>query len=223
LSTLETYDFAYRFPSIDGGPDGQIKLAWGSGEPAFNAKVPLDTNTSVHRVRTAALAFTAEECRRVIEVGDALPKMAGLMEQDHRERYRDSQVAWMPTHPDTHWMYHKLAVLFNEANAYFDFELLGFVEPPQYTVYGAGQHFDWHIDVGGGGASVRKLSMTVQLSDGSEYEGGDLEFHEGSDGDRQRALGTATIFPSFIAHRVRPIVSGVRRSLVAWACGPSFR
>ena len=38
-----------------------------------------------------------------------------------------------------------------------------------------------------------------------------------------RELGAATVFPSYLAHRVAPVQSGVRRSLVAWAYGPAFR
>ena len=49
----------------------------------------------------------------------------------------------------------------------------------QYTVYegGAKGHYDWHTDVMFNGIKEmdRKLSVTVQLTDGSEYEGGDFE------------------------------------------------
>ena len=43
------------------------------------------------------------------------------------------------------------------------------------------QHYDWHADqdsVGyhGQNGKYRKLSLSVQLSDPSEYEGGELEF-----------------------------------------------
>jgi PKHD-type hydroxylase len=223
MSSVESHRFVYNFPSIGGDPQGKRVLAWRDGTQPFHSELDLDTNPDVHLIRTAAGAFTADECRRVIEIGNVRPQMGGVVEDHRRERHRASQVAWIEPHPDTHWLYHKLAVLFNEANAYFNFELLGLVDSPQYAVYGAGHHFDWHIDVGGGAASLRKLSITVQLTGGSEYEGGDLEFHDDVDRQQQRALGTATIFPSFIAHRVIPVASGIRRSLVAWACGPSFR
>jgi PKHD-type hydroxylase len=222
MPSLASHRFAYTFPSIERGAAGQLALAWQAGTQPFNAEFELDTSPSLHLIRSLAGAFSADECRRIAALGSARPKMDGTTD-DHRERYRASEVAWIEPAADAHWLYHKLAVLFSDVNGHYGFELLGLLDPLQYTVYGAGQHFDWHIDVGGGAASLRKLSLTVQLSDGGDYEGGDLEFHDEVDRRQQRALGTATVFPSFLAHRVSPVVSGVRRSLVAWACGPSFR
>lgn len=222
MSSLESHRFAYMFPSIERDAAGQLALAWAAGARPFDAQVDLDTNPSLHLIRSMAGAFSADECRRIAGLGNARPAMDGKTE-DHRERYRASEVVWIEPGADAHWLYHKLAVLFSDVNVHYGFELLGLLDPLQYTVYGAGQHFDWHIDVGGGAASLRKLSLTVQLTDGADYTGGDLEFHDDIDLQQQRALGTATVFPSFLAHRVTPVVSGVRRSLVAWACGPSFR
>jgi len=222
MSSLASHRFTYAFPSIERDAKGQATLAWQSGTQPFHADIELDTNPSLHLIRSLAGAFSADECARIVKIGDSLPKFNGMME-GHRERYRASEVVWIDPGADSHWLYHKLGVLFHDVNAHFGFELLGLLDPLQYTVYGGGHHFDWHIDVGGGAASLRKLSLTVQLTDGAEYGGGDLEFHDDVDRAVQRALGTATVFPSFLAHRVSPVVSGVRRSLVAWACGPSFR
>jgi PKHD-type hydroxylase len=222
MPSLESHRFAYTFPSIERDAAGQLALAWEAGARPFDAEMDLDTNPALHLIRSMAGAFSPDECRRIVELGNARPKMNGKTE-DHRERYRVSEVVWIEPVADAHWLYHKLAVLFNDVNAHYGFELLGLLDPLQYTVYGPGQHFDWHIDVGGGAASLRKLSLTLQLTGGADYEGGDLEFHDQVDRQQQRALGTATVFPSFLAHRVSPVVSGVRRSLVAWACGPSFR
>jgi PKHD-type hydroxylase len=223
MSAVETHRFAYVFPSISSGSLGDRQLSWQHGMGPFDCRLDLDANPEAHLIRTAADAFSADECARLVEAGDALPQAGSMVEDHRREHYRAGRVCWIEPHPATNWLYHKLAVLFSEANTYFNFELLGLIDPPQFTVYGAGHHFDWHIDVGGGAASLRKLSMTVQLTDAAEYEGGDLEFHDDTDPRRQRLLGTATIFPSYVAHRVTPVTSGTRRSLVAWACGPTFR
>jgi len=93
----------------------------------------------------------------------------------------------------------------------------------QYTVYGPEQHFDWHMDLGPGATSTRKLSMTIQLSGNDDYTGGALEFVNAPAMHEARAMGAATFFPSYLAHRVTPVETGTRRSLVAWACGPAFR
>ena len=79
--------------------------------------------------------------------------------------------------------------------------------------------------------SVRKISMTVNLVDGNEYEGGNLEFDFGAVNgkdriktcDEIRPKGSLTVFPSFIPHRVTPITQGVRYSLVLWSLGPPWQ
>jgi PKHD-type hydroxylase len=214
----------YRFPSIRRGADGQVALAWDEGARAFHDTLELDTVDSAHKIRVARGAFTAEECRRIVEFGDAQQQFGALAERDERSRYRSGKVAWLPPDEGAHWLYHRLAVLFNEANQHYDFELLGLLHAPQYATYQPGHHFDWHIDVGSEAASLRKLSLSVQLSDSGAYGGGDLEFPFPDVGiEEQREIGAAIIFPSYLAHRVSPVTFGVRRSLVAWACGPTFR
>ena len=70
----------------------------------------------------------------------------------------------------------------------------------------------------------RKLTVVVQLSDPADYAGGALELWPDSATHTAPALrGTATIFPSFMLHRVTPVTEGTRWSLTLWAHGPSFR
>ncbi|MDB2656544.1 2OG-Fe(II) oxygenase [Crocinitomicaceae bacterium] len=80
------------------------------------------------------------------------------------------------------------------------------------------------MDFGAAEISARKLSVTVQLSDPDEYEGGDLEFminHKTVKAPRKK--GTIVVFPSFIMHRVTPITKGTRQSIVGWVSGPPYR
>jgi PKHD-type hydroxylase len=70
----------------------------------------------------------------------------------------------------------------------------------------------------------RKLSFSLILSDSSEYEGGDFEILHGSFPDKlEQKRGRILAFPSYIVHRVTPIISGSRRSIVFWALGPKFK
>jgi PKHD-type hydroxylase len=72
----------------------------------------------------------------------------------------------------------------------------------------------------------RKLSLIIQLTDPSEYEGGDFQFDSDipqPDPAEIKQRGTVIVFPSFLRHRVTPVTSGVRRSLVSWVEGPKFR
>jgi PKHD-type hydroxylase len=90
--------------------------------------------------------------------------------------------------------------------------------------YVEGDFFDWHLDFGPGESSKRKLSMTIQLSDPSEYEGGDLQFMINQNiVSASREKGIIVIFPSFILHRVTPITKGTRQSIVGWVSGPPYR
>jgi len=72
--------------------------------------------------------------------------------------------------------------------------------------------------------SCRKLSMVVQLSDPAGYIGGNLQLMvSGAAKSMPRDRGSVVIFPSWQVHRVTPLESGVRYSLVAWIWGESFR
>jgi PKHD-type hydroxylase len=117
----------------------------------------------------------------------------------------------------------RLGSLISRANQHYRFELRGFLESIQVAQYGAADFFDWHIDLGRGHASLRKVSITIQLSDPGEYDGGELEF-QGMAGVRQpRTQGTGILFPSFLGHRVTTITRGTRYSMVAWASGSPFK
>ena len=95
----------------------------------------------------------------------------------------------------------------------------------QYAEYANDDGYDWHADLLRGQTLQRKLSICVQLSLPDEYEGGDVEAKlSGRDTiTASREAGDALMFPSFVQHRVAPVTRGVRRSIVAWYLGPSFR
>jgi len=166
--------------------------------------------------------FSPEECERVSELGLRQRQRIGTMMYARRD-IRKSVIAWIGLHDETEWLYAKVWQTFNAVNRWFGFELLGLVDEVQFATYAEGDRFDWHLDTGGGQTSTRKISMSVQLSDESAYTGGDLEFCACSELEYRRRQGTIIVFPSFLGHRITPITSGVRRSLVAWAHGPVFK
>ena len=149
----------------------------------------------------------------------------GVRRQDNS--YRTSHTGWIPRQDPYRWIYQRLGELVNEANAaYWHFDLTGMIEPIQLTEYSAEQsgHYDWHTDVGGGRASMRKISISLQISDASEYEGGELQFMtRRKPQNAKQSAGTAVLFPSYILHRVRPVTRGIRRSIVVWVSGPPYR
>lgn len=106
--------------------------------------------------------------------------------------------------------------------AHFGFDVQG-IETPQYMVYREGDHFGWHYDRGDGADRPRKLSMTLQLSHTSDYEGCDLQAFTGNGIlTAKRERGSALAFPSFLMHQVTPLTRGERRALVVWAYGAPF-
>ena len=109
----------------------------------------------------------------------------------------------------------------------FGFDVTSFCEV-QYTKYFATEngHYDWHEDVLWESDRMydRKLSVTVQLSDPDDYEGGEFQFKEGEQPPSTcREKGTILVFPSYLVHRVTPVTKGTRKSLVAWFEGPRWR
>ena len=79
------------------------------------------------------------------------------------------------------------------------------------------------MDVGGGVALKRKISIVLQLSDPEEYEGWNFElFVNRKITKLPNSKGTVILFPSYCMHRVTPITKGERKSLVLWATGPKL-
>jgi PKHD-type hydroxylase len=172
--------------------------------------------------------FTPEQIKAIRALGDALPLTAATVGGDKVvDGIRRSETGWIGLNPDSTFIYDNLGFIARQLNGqFFDFDLFGFVEDIQYTVYRAdGGHYDWHLDRGvGGGQAPRKLSLVLQLSNPSEYEGGDLEvFTEQEPLKMEKKQGLVVAFPSFVLHRVTPITSGIRRTLVVWLSGPKFR
>ena len=157
------------------------------------------------------------------------------------KRKRNSDLVWLN---DT-WIFKELHPYIHEANknAGWNFEW-DRSESCQFTKYKLQQFYDWHQDSwdkpykkeGPDNGKVRKLSMTCQLTDGSEYEGGELEFdfrnydpHMREESKHLRQAkeilpkGSIIVFPSFVWHRVKPVTKGTRYSLVMWNLGYPFK
>jgi PKHD-type hydroxylase len=187
---------------------------------------PTGQNDLVATVRAAPSYFNAAECDRILELGEAAPQITGKVGQalGQDEEIRRSRVTAIYPGADTAWLFDKLEYVLLHLNEGYGYRLSGFLEGAQVAWYedhadGRGGHYDWHVDIGPGRYSLRKLSMSVQLSDGADYDGGDLEFMASEEsGIRDR--GSLIVFPSFLEHRVTPVTRGVRASMVSWIAGP---
>lgn len=138
---------------------------------------------------------------------------------------RRCNLTWLNNNPNTHWVFEKLANAVSTLNAqFYNFDLTGFGEALQLTNYDQAEKgmYGWHQDYGG--KISRKLSLVVQLTDPSRYEGGNLQIlTTGEPSTVRKQRGLVCVFPSYTLHQVTPVTSGTRQSLVAWVSGPAFK
>ena len=198
-------------------------------------------------------AIDPETCQRLIDLGSGAFKDGHVDRQtevSEIERVtgktgdlgldvasRRSDIAWI----NQQWVYDLIFPYMESANqkAGWNFDIRA-SEPLQLTRYKPGGFYYWHKDGCGDHLStykrpeneylngrVRKLSMTILLNDA--YQGGDFQFSALSQAEikiqtpKLGGIGSIIIFPSFMQHRITPITSGVRYSLVAWFLGPPFK
>ena len=210
--------------------------------------------------------FTRQEVEDLHHASDKLEFRAGEVGQSTKDKdaeqeggvedlsIRSSKVKWfemeqnhMPEHLST-----KIHDAVNLANSECRWNhKIEYMENPQYTIYSEqperkGDFYTWHTDSGPipyGNGMHRKLSMTIQLSDQDDYEGGHfqwLEPHKQFDkmtgtnpqvnmqdaittlSHSAKTIGSVVIFPSFLYHQVTPILSGTRKSLVCWFTGHPY-
>ena len=145
---------------------------------------------------------------------------------------RDCELLWINPLDKHGWItgliwYHIMSI--NDYWYNYDIRQL---ENLQLTSYSKGEYYNWHVDSHHQLESPeqplveRKLTVSLQLSDENDYEGGELQIlHPGYKGLEKapKGKGTLTIFDSRLAHRVKPITKGKRLSLICWAVGPGWR
>ena len=105
--------------------------------------------------------------------------------------------------------------------------MYGIQEGLQFTNYKSnkvkGDHFHYHMDRSFD-CIIRKLSITIQLTDPKDYEGGELEIKIGNKPQAMKKdQGRLVAFPSYVLHQVKPMNKGERNSLVVWITGPQFK
>ena len=197
-------------------------------------------------------AVSAELCDKIVLTGEKIDPKPGKVATENgfdvNTDKRSDKIAIIPHHTDTKWLYDELweiVLELNRQNWGYNIEAL---EELQYSQYFKDHFFGWHRDtidtVGRLSKSnrpdlTRKISLSIQLSDPTEYSGGVLELNQNEMGDpetpdssdpktrsgeidiREMAASRGSIiaFPSIIRHRVSPIRHGCRKALVAWVGG----
>jgi len=175
--------------------------------------------------------FTPQQCEMVIQAGHKQkPEVAQVGMNNPKgggvnTKKRTTTISWIPF-KEMPEMYSQIEATMQATNLnHFGFENMKITEPAQFTEYPKGGFYDWHMDLDINGSHeppVRKISMTILLSDPSTFKGGQLEFMEKNKVPDLKQ-GQAIFFASFIRHRVAPVTKGIRRSLVMWFGGTPFR
>lgn len=169
-----------------------------------------------------------EFCNLVIKETDWTKKQKGTVFENNdfkvNEKARITNVVWV----DSMSPIGCVAITYiNSANAQAGWNYnINSMESVQIGQYKKTGHYDWHVDIAMPDQNnmQRKLSISIQLNDPSEYEGGNLEFKDIPEKEQPKLLqGSIIVFPSFLQHRVTPIISGTRYSAVTWAGGPAFK
>tara|TARA_R110000751_G_scaffold38304_2_gene92096 strand:- start:2395 stop:3021 length:627 start_codon:yes stop_codon:yes gene_type:complete len=183
-----------------------------------------------------ALSFKGQ---RAITGSSVAGKMS-IAQIKNLKKQRDSNIVWL----NERWIYKEIQPYIHQANANADWNFQwDCSEACQFTKYYKDQFYDWHCD-GFPEAynlpedpmrhgKIRKLSVTVSLSDGKEYSGGDFEVDfrnmEPNKESSIRAVteirpkGSVIVFPADLWHRITPIKKGKRYSLVIWNLGNPFK
>jgi PKHD-type hydroxylase len=214
-------------------------------------------------------AFTPKECDEIDRASLQLPVQEGRIGLDNKDvdapdgtghgnqddSIRTSTVKWFTDETLPQNITQKIYDLTCQANDETGWQHnFDYKENTQYTVYHAknekpkGDFYTWHTDAGPetyDNGCIRKLSMTVQLSDPNDYEGGHFQWLEPQrQFDRMqidtgrpvidieqcicsapfsaKERGSVIVFPSFLYHQVTPVTRGTRKVLVNWYCGQPY-
>lgn len=196
--------------------------------------------------------FWPEQIMRIREICDSGEEKTAVTDGHNEDNpdtlVRKNKVSWHDN-PELYSMIEPIMWQVNQQSGW-NYNITA-IEPIQYTIYyGDNNHYAWHTDTlvndpqlkcteGSLAGTIRKISCSIQLSDPSEYEGGDFELlsginrnylEEGKENFNLESIelghlkgkGAAIAFPSFTYHRVKPVTKGIRRSLVCWFRGPKW-
>jgi PKHD-type hydroxylase len=175
---------------------------------------------------TASNFLADSEMDRLIAEHAALATEAKLGPGNSNPSIRRSQVVMLGLEEKYRWLYDRVWSAALECNRlFFCVDLSGVEANIQLGRYDSSDRgfYDWHTDFAGL-RPLRKLSVSIQLSRPEDYDGGDLELLYGPQPQKlDRARGAFIVFPSFMLHRVTPVMRGTRWSLVAWIGGTRWR
>ena len=171
------------------------------------------------------------------KLADSIKESKGVLLSENEDNgVRDSTIKWIHNNKKTEWLYNECENFIVEMNKQLNWGFeISTITPLQYTIYRPGQFYGWHPDIDTRRIDIqRKISFSIILSDPEEYEGGDFVFYNTTchpdHTDTHKTIrydnilkGEVVLFPSFAWHKVEPLISGTRKSLVGWVEGPGWK
>lgn len=168
--------------------------------------------------------FSPEECQRI----QAIPEDPDLSRHYHQlaaqdkpsytqdGRFRSELLPYAPPHE---WLFDRLGRILQSVNqSYYQFEIENLAST-QRVRFGPKDHLDWHLELGEGLFSLRKISLVLFLSPPTEYTGGILEIGSSSQRHQNQSQGSLLIFPAYFMSRIHPVQSGELTYLQTWVHG----
>jgi len=182
-------------------------------------------------------AFTEEQLKQIEEICDKEPLTDAVTVGDDEglKDVRNSKVKFFDRNQENSFIFEKLNFVAQSLNnQFYGFNLNGY-RSFQYTVYDGNEkgHYTWHTDIILDNYSeklveddTRKLTLILLLSDPVvDFTGGQLQLNMGTEEKAKNIevhRGRIVAFPSWMIHRVNPVLSGIRKSIVVWVQGPKF-
>ena len=184
-------------------------------------------------------AFTNDELKFIEELCEKENLEEGTLvgghNNDETKKVRNSKIKFFYKNEENGFVFDKLNYVAQSLNnQFYNFNLNGY-DSFQYTVYDSKEEgkYVWHMDTVMDGdvgtmqsQETRKLSLILLLSDPDiDFTGGELQLNLGRE-DIAKTVemprGRIVAFPSWMIHQVKPVLSGIRKSIVVWIEGPKF-
>lgn len=168
--------------------------------------------------------LTKEECDTILDFSlkelELVPSkiVTDYTDDNINTNIRESNQVFYPYYEKFPFLLEKMRKLLNQYIFVKGFDLDFEQSQFQFTQYYPGGHFGWHRDAHGKKITDydRYCSLVIQLNE--EYDEGDLQIKDNQNETLtvEKGTGNLILFLSNIEHRVVPVKSGVRYTLVNW-------
>lgn len=192
----------------------------------------LRESAQIHKVVSLANVFSLDDLNKIKQYAATLEEkqpFIGFSDQVTnpviKDNVRKCQIKWIEPNEETKWIFQRLVDIIYKVNGqFFNLNLHG-LQSLQYTIYDEKDNgfYSEHRDSRGHSENglVRKLSFSLQLTDPSDYEGGELVIDSSFNPNiAPKELGAMHFFVSDMLHEAKPVTKGMRHALVGWVVGP---